>query len=115
MALSLLRNAQEHGLDAAHYGVEGLTRALEGVRDPNAVAVLDRDISTAMLQYLADLRFGRVSSGYRPYQGVAGEFVLLDHLRQALAEGGLVEAVESAAPQIPFMAGSNPLWHVTGS
>lgn len=104
LALRLLRNAGEHGLDASRYGTEELAYRLESVHDPVAIGALDRDISTAMLQYLAELRFGRVASGYRPGTDAHGptDFDPVEHLRQALAEGGLEQAVESAAPAIPL-------------
>lgn len=104
LALRLLGNAGEHGLDPSRYGVDALARRLEGVQqgqgDGASLAALDRELSTAMLQYLADLRFGRVASHYRPASGAPGEFDPVAHLRQALAEGGLEDAVASAAPAI---------------
>ena len=100
LALRLLRRAGEHGLDPASYGSEELARRLDGARDPAATAALDRDISAAMLRYLAELHVGRVVSGYRPGAPVTGGFDPVAHLRQALAEGGLEQAVESAAPAI---------------
>lgn len=102
LALRLLRTAGEHGLDATSYGVEELARRLDSVRHPATTAALDRDISTAMLHYLAELRFGRVASGYRPANGAVADFDPVEHLRQALREGGLEQAVESAAPPIPL-------------
>lgn len=100
LAIRLLRRAGDHGLDAASYGSEELARRLDSVRDPAATAVLDHDISTAMLRYLAELHFGRMVSGYRSGAPVTADFDPVAHLRQALAEGGLEQAVESAAPDI---------------
>ncbi|MDK6077430.1 L,D-transpeptidase family protein [Massilia varians] len=102
LALRLLRKAGEHGLDAASYGAEELERRLDSERNPAATAALDRDISSATLHYLAELRFGRVASGYRPDTGAVADFDPVEHLRQALREGGLEQAVESAAPPIPL-------------
>lgn len=102
LALRLLNNAREHGLDPGAYGVNELAHRVENVRAPAAIAALDRDISTAMLQYLTELRFGRLASGYRPDKGALADLDPVEHLRGALADGGLEQAVESAAPSIPL-------------
>lgn len=102
LALRLLGKAHEHGLDSSRYGLDALARRLEGAHDEASLAALDRDLSAAMLQYLADLRFGRVASAYRDDTGTAGGFDVVEHLRRALADGGMEDAVESAAPGIPL-------------
>lgn len=99
LALRLLRQAPEHGLDPARYGVDALEHRLAGLR-PQDEADFDRALSTAMLQYLGDLHFGRVPSRYR--QGVATGFDPAAALRLALAEGGLEQAVEAALPPVPL-------------
>lgn len=99
LALRLLRQAPEHGLDPARYGVDALERRLAGLR-PQDEADFDRALSTAMLQYLGDLHFGRVPSRYR--QGAAAGFDPAAALRMALDEGGLEEAVEAALPPVPL-------------
>ncbi|MCA1855477.1 L,D-transpeptidase family protein [Massilia oculi] len=100
LALRLLGKADEHGLDPAPYGLEGLAHRLDTTRDPVALAALDRDISTAMLRYLGELHYGRAPSRYRPGGLAVGAFDPVAQLRQALAEGNLDGAVESAAPAI---------------
>lgn len=101
-AVRLLRDAPLHGLDPARYNTEGLARRLDGVTDAVDALALERDLSTAMLQYLSDLRFGRVASGYRPTADVA-EFDPVERLRQALADGRLAQAIDAAAPPIAMV------------
>jgi murein L,D-transpeptidase YcbB/YkuD len=99
LALRLMRQAPEHGLDPAGYDVDTLERRLDLLR-PQDAADVDRALSTAMLQYLGDLHFGRVPSRYR--QGAAAGFDPAAALRLALDEGGLEEAVEAALPAVPL-------------
>lgn len=102
LALRLLRKAYEHGLDPVRYGVDSLERRLENLHDDALAVEFDRALSTAMLQYLADIHFGRVASAYRQPAGADSRFDPVAQLRQALDEGGLAEAVEAAAPAIPL-------------
>jgi murein L,D-transpeptidase YcbB/YkuD len=102
LALRLLRRAPEHGLDPARYDVDGLERRLDGLRGEAAAAQLDRALATAMLQYLADLHFGRAAPAYRRPAAVTDLFDPVPHLRRALDEGGLEQAVQAAAPAIPL-------------
>lgn len=102
LALELLRGAPAHGLDPSSYGVAELARRLESAADPAAVAAFERDLSTAMLQYLADLHFGRTASGYRSSSSLLSEFDPVAHLANAAKRGGLQAAVATAAPAIPL-------------
>jgi murein L,D-transpeptidase YcbB/YkuD len=101
-AVRLLRDAPLHGLDPARYDTEGLAHRLDDVTDAVDALALERDLSTAMLQYLSDLRFGRVASGYRPSADVA-EFDPVERLRAALLDGRLAQAVDAAAPPIAMV------------
>jgi len=82
LALRLLRQASEHGLDPARYEVDALERRLDGLRAQDEME-FDRALSTAMLQYLGDLHVGRVPSRYR--QGAGAGFDPAAALRLALA------------------------------
>jgi len=82
--------------------VDSLERRLENLHDLALAEEFDRALSTAMLQYLADIHFGRVASAYRQPAGADSRFDPVAQLRQALDEGGLEEAVEAAAPAIPL-------------
>ena len=120
-AVRLLRDAPAHGLDPARYDADGLAARLDAGPDKMAAPTLERDLNVAMLQYLADLHFGRVASGYRLPSDDA--FDPVDHLRQALRTGRLAEAVDTASPPIPMvrrveatlaryraLAAANPHW-----
>ncbi|WP_159697589.1 murein L,D-transpeptidase [Massilia sp. 9I] len=102
LALRLLRGAREHGLDPANYDVDRLERRLDEPLDRTAAIAFDRELSTAMLQYLADLHAGRVASAYRQVPGTDRGFDPVDRLHQALQEGGLEDVIEAAAPSIPL-------------
>jgi len=102
IALQVLRGAPAHGLDPAFYGVAELARKLDSLADSTAAAAFERDLSTAMLQYLADLHFGRTASGYRSSSALLTEFDPVAHLADAVKRGRLQEAVATAAPAIPL-------------
>jgi L,D-transpeptidase YcbB len=102
-AVRLLRDAPAHGLDPARYDAEGLASRLDAGVDDVAALAIERDLSTAMLQYLADLHFGRLASGYRLPSDDAPAFDPVDHLREALRTGRLPEAVDAASPPIPMV------------
>ena len=122
-AVGLLRDAPTHGLDPARYDAEGLASRIATAADDVAALAIERDLSTAMLQYLADLHGGRVASGYRLPSDAAAPFDPVEHLRQALRTGRLAEAVDTASPPIPMvrrveatlaryraLAAANPHW-----
>ncbi len=100
LALQLLTNASAHGLDSRHYGAEALARRLDDLHGDKAD--FERDLSTAMLQFLADLHHGRVRSPYRQAAGASVALDLVEHLRSAVVSGHLAEAVEAAAPPLPL-------------
>jgi len=121
-AVRLLRDAPVHGLDPARYDAEGLAARLDAEKDAMAVLALERDLSTAMLQYLSDLHVGRVAAGYR-LPSDAATVDAVEHLRQALRTGRLAEAVDTASPPLPMvrrveatlaryraLAAANPRW-----
>jgi murein L,D-transpeptidase YcbB/YkuD len=103
VALGLLRDAPRHGLDPARYGTDALARRLDGIADAVDALAFERDLSTAMLQYLSDLHYGRVASGYQLAAGAGAPFDPVDVLRRALADGGLAQAVDAAAPPIAMV------------
>lgn len=100
LALQLLRGASAHGIDPARYGVDGLAQRLAHLREPDAAA-FERDLTRAMLQYLAELHFGRIVSAYRPGGWDDEEFDPAAQLAQGLRQGRLAETV-AAAPALPL-------------
>ena len=101
-ALGLLRGARAHGLDPAAYDVDTLASRLAKMTSEDADSV-DRALSLAMLQYVADLHFGRVKPDFQlPQQKERlQQFDPVEHLRQALVQQRLAEAIDAAAPTIP--------------
>jgi len=102
LALRLLRNAPAHGLDPRRYGTEDLARRLDTLAGAEASAAFERDLSTSMLQFLADLHFGRIFSAYRQPYGTPGQFDPVTYLAEAARTGRLEQAVQAAAPAIPL-------------
>lgn len=103
LALELLRTAPAHGLDPAHYDVAVLSGWLENM-DGAGTAELDRTLSRAMLQFLADLRIGRVAPDAQlplPEERLQ-QFDPVEQLRLAIRQGRLREMVKDAAPKIPL-------------
>ncbi|MBQ5948480.1 L,D-transpeptidase family protein [Massilia sp. ST3] len=101
LALQLLRDAPLHGLQASDYAPEVLARHMDALAGPEDVAAFERALSAAMLQFLADLHFGRAGHPYRPRPVSLAEFDPVAVLREALPAGRLREAVDAAAPAIP--------------
>ncbi len=102
-ALDLLRSAPEHGLDPAHYAVDTLTSRLAAMTPADAPSV-DRELSQAVLQFLADLHFGRVTPDFQldnPEERLK-QFDAVEHLRKAHAQQTVAEAGDSAAPPNPL-------------
>ena len=99
LALRLLADASAHGLDPARYGAGALQHRLDTLQDADAAA-FERELTGAMLQYLAEVHAGRIPSAYRP--AGADRFDPLAHLARAVREHGLAQAVEAAAPAIPL-------------
>ena len=101
-AVRLLRAAPRHGLDPARYDTEGLARRVDQPAAGPAAEALERDLATAMLQYLTDLHVGRVASGYRQPSGSA-PFDPVERLRDALAGNRLDDTVDAARPALPMV------------
>ncbi|BDT59602.1 murein L,D-transpeptidase [Massilia varians] len=104
LALRLLGDAATHGLDPALYRTDELAHQLDRAVSPDDKAAFERALSTAMLQYLADLHAGRTPSPYRQDQDALAGFDPVAELRQAAASGRLADAVDAAAPALPLYA-----------
>lgn len=102
LALQVLADAARHGLDAADYGADDLARRFGQLAGPAETSAFERALSAAMLQFLADLHFGRAGHVYRPRQLSMAEFDPVEVLREALFARRLQEAVDAAAPGIPM-------------
>jgi L,D-transpeptidase YcbB len=102
-ALTLLGDADSHGLEPADYGIDALRR--DGESTEAAVQqAQDRALTHAMLRYLADLHRGRVDPAqlqmrFRPDQ--ADVFSAEAQLLDAMRAGRLAQAVERAIPASP--------------
>src|SRR5690606_15951730 len=92
-------DAAAHGLDPRHYGADVLSGKLGHLQGD--AAGFERDLSTAMLQFLADLHVGRVRSPYRQAT-TPSRLDLVEHLRSAVNGGSLAQAVDAAAPALPL-------------
>lgn len=102
LALRLLDDATTHGLDPRHYDTEALADKLGRAREAAVDTAFERELSAAMLQFLADLHLGRTDSPYRNAPGTLSGFDLVEYLRRAVNDGRLAQAVDSAAPAIPL-------------
>ena len=99
-AVVLLQEAAVHGLSPAEYDADGLAAR---IRSANANdAALDVALTRAMLQYMADLRVGRVRSEYHsatPDPRLTA-FDPVEQLRVAVEQNTLAAAVAKAEPRI---------------
>lgn len=102
LALDLLGDAATHGLDPRHYGADALARRLGRLQSGLPDEAFERDLSTAMLQFMADLHIGRAGSPYRRPPDQTAGIDLVESLRSALNERHLKRAVSAAAPAIPL-------------
>lgn len=77
-----------------------------GAAAPEQLARFDLELTTAMLQFLADLHFGRVSPEFVSFLDEAGPsaFDPAAHLAQALREGRLRDVPAGAQPRIALYA-----------
>lgn len=103
VALDLLRTAPAHGLNPSHYDVDALS-IRHAEMEPADAAAFDKALSQAMLRFLTDLHFGRVKPDFqlsRPEERLQ-TFDVVEHLRKALAQQRLKEAIAAAAPTIPL-------------
>lgn len=99
-AVVLLQEAASHGLSPAEYDADALAAKIRKA-DPNDAA-LDVALTRAMLQYLADLRVGRVRSGYHsatPDPRLTA-FDPVEQLRGGVEQNTLAAAVAKAEPRI---------------
>jgi murein L,D-transpeptidase YcbB/YkuD len=99
-AVVLLQEAATHGLAPAEYDADGLA---ERVRHASPTdAALDVALTRALLQYMADLRVGRVRSEYHsatPDPRLTA-FDPVEQLRGAVEQNTLAAAVAKAEPRI---------------
>lgn len=103
LALDLLRAAPSHGLDPSDYDVDRLSRRLRNP-GPDDAGPADQALSLAMLQFYADLHFGRLAPDFQlpaPPPDLP-RFDPVEHLRLALRQQRLSQAVEAAAPALPL-------------
>ena len=107
-AVELLGRADTHGLEPADYAAAALQQALQRATlrpapDEAAAAQLDAALTHALLRYLADLHDGRVRPQqlHQSYSPVRRQpFDAAAHLREAVAQGRLPEAVREATPRL---------------
>lgn len=109
-AIALLRNAADHGLEAADYRAQALAEAAQRLAQPDAAAdaqrvQFDLALNDAMLRFLTDLQSGRVTPAQlgaafaptkRPQQDAA------QLLHTARADDRLSELVQSLTRQLPM-------------
>ena len=101
-AVVLLQEAASHGLSPAEYDADALATKIRSA-SPNDAA-LDVALTRAMLQYLADLRVGRVRSEYHsatPDPRLTA-FDPVEQLRTGVEQNTLAAAVARAEPRIPL-------------
>ena len=108
VALHALRAAGERGLAPEDYDIGALEREIDaleaGDRDPDAVSRADAAMTVTMLQFLSDLRFGRV----RPQQiephfrAPAKDAAFVAELRDAVARGRLAAMIDAVEPAFPL-------------
>jgi murein L,D-transpeptidase YcbB/YkuD len=102
LALQLLHQAADHGLDPRRYDVDALAQRLAGLHDDTQAARFEHDLSAAMLHYLADVHAGRSGPAERQPADAGAQFDVVEHLRAALSGGRLAQTVDAAAPAIPL-------------
>lgn len=99
-AIVLLQEAPSHGLSPAEYDADGLAARIRSASPTDAA--LDVALTRAMLQYMADLRVGRVRSEYHsatPDPRLTA-FDPVEQLRSAVEQNTLAAAVAKAEPRI---------------
>jgi murein L,D-transpeptidase YcbB/YkuD len=107
-ALFELRRAGDRGLAPEDYDIGSLERLVEAASAsaaaPDAIARADVALTATVLQYLADLRFGRVRPQHvEPnFRAKAKDSAFVSELRDAVARdriAAMIAAVEPAFPQ----------------
>ena len=104
-AIDVLDRAEEHGLIRADYQLDppppmGATPTAE------QLARFDVKLTLTLLQFLADLHFGRITPEFTrlPDDLAPSQFDPAAHLLLALRDGRLPEAIAEAQPRIPLYA-----------
>ena len=111
-AVAILEAAAEEGLSPQKYSAAALARVLQAAQEgdglpPAAAMRFDEDLTAAMTAYLADLHFGQVDPRRIQENFTArapDSFDPASHLRWALMDKRLPEAVREAAPRFPLYA-----------
>lgn len=109
-ALRELRSASSRGLTLEDYDVAALERAVHSATAAGAgsevIANADVAATTAMLRFLSDLHFGRVSPReVAPhYRANAKDARFVAGLREAAASDRLVALIDAAEPAFPVYA-----------
>ena len=110
VALSELRAATDRGLRPGDYGIDALEPPVEAATRPgapaDAVAQADVALTTAVLRFMSDARFGRV----RPqevephFRAPAKDAAFVGGLRDAVAADRLAPAIDAAEPTLQVYA-----------
>ncbi|PWF48597.1 murein L,D-transpeptidase [Massilia glaciei] len=123
-ALSLLQEAEAHGLARADYQVDAISAQLNGLTPANSAEV-EIALSTAVMQYLGDLRFGRLKSGFaaQPEDARLVAFDPVEQIKAAIKANGVAQLSGAAEPPFPLyrrvmttlgqyrqLASANPDW-----
>jgi L,D-transpeptidase YcbB len=110
VALHELRTAADRGLPPGDYDVGALERLVDAAQgstaNPDAIARADVALTVTVLQFLADLRFGRVrAERVEPqYRTKARDSAFVADLRDAVAGGHLSSLVAATEPAFPQYA-----------
>lgn len=131
-AVQVLLDARAEGLEPADYGAPGLAAAVDAAwrgpaLDDAAQARLDRELTAALLRYVADLQQGRVdpravqSHFAVPRRADVDTFALL---KDGVARHRVGQVLHDAQPRLPMYAslrdalaryraiGDHPAWHM---
>ena len=110
VAFHELRAAADRGLAPGDYDIGSLERLVGAAQgsaaNPDAIARADVALTATVLQFLADLRFGRV----RPervapqYRAMAKDSAFVADLRDAVASGRIASMIAAAEPAFPQYA-----------
>lgn len=115
VAVQILQQAGDEGLDPADYDAAVLSRQLTSAKQgaalsPSVQAELDQSLNQAMLHYLHDLHYGRVDprTVYANFNVPPKTLNLPATLSAALAAGDLNQAVKAATPTFPLYQALRP-------
>jgi L,D-transpeptidase YcbB len=110
VAFHELRTAADRGLAPEDYEIDSLERLVDAAKGsapvPDAIARADVALTAAVLQFLADLRFGRVRPEHvEPYyHPPARDAAFVADLREAVASGRLASLIAATEPAFPQYA-----------